>query len=193
MIITLEGTDQAGKKTQAAMLTRAFQKAKLSSKTFSFPDYTTPVGRILKQMLTHQRNIQPQTIHCLMSANRWELLPKIRLAIEAKPIIIMNRYYHSNIAYGLTNGLKRPWLESLDKGLPKSDLVILLDSHHSESFKRKKQNRDKFERDANFLNRVSKIYKQMAKSSKWGIVDATLDKKTVHEQIMKIIARRLRI
>lgn len=193
LIITFEGTDQAGKKTQTAMLARKLRQAKLVTSTFNFPDYTTPVGRILKQMLVGHRNIPPQTIHCLMSANRWEVLPKINAAIARSSVIVMNRYYHSNIAYGMANGLKRPWLESLDAGLPRSDLVILLDSHHAESFRRKSHNRDKFERDADFLNKVSKVYRQIAKRSRWSIVDATLDRKIVHEQIMKIISRRLRI
>ena len=37
----------------------------------------------------------------------------------------MNRYYHSNLVYGLANGMKQKWLENLDAGLPKADLVIL--------------------------------------------------------------------
>ena len=39
----------------------------------------------------------------------------------------MNRYYHSNLVYGLANGMKEKWLDNLDVGLPKADLVILLD------------------------------------------------------------------
>ena len=48
----------------------------------------------------------------------------------------MNRYYHSNLVYGLANGLNQKWLESLDDGLPKADLVILLDVTQKESFSR---------------------------------------------------------
>ena len=32
----------------------------------------------------------------------------------------MNRYYHSNLVYGLANGLKQKWLENLDDGFAKS-------------------------------------------------------------------------
>jgi dTMP kinase len=39
----------------------------------------------------------------------------------------MNRYYQSNLIYGLVNGLPPEWLEHLDAGLPKADLVIVLD------------------------------------------------------------------
>ena len=193
LIITLEGTDQAGKKTQVAMLVRALRKAKLSTATFSFPAYTTPVGRLLKASLVGRRQIPPQTIHCLMSANRWEMLPKITAAIDSKSVIVMNRYYHSNVAYGVANGLGRKWLESLDAGLPKSDLVILLDSHSTESFRRKSRNRDAFERDADFQARALKEYRRMARRGRWGIVDATQDRRAVHEDILKIVARRLRV
>lgn len=52
----------------------------------------------------------------------------------------MNRYYHSNLIYGLANGLKQSWLENLDVGLPKADLVILLDVTQKESFSRSPRN-----------------------------------------------------
>ena len=58
----------------------------------------------------------------------------------------MNRYYHSNIVYGVANGLKEKWLQELDADLPKSDLVIVLDASQSDSFLRKKSKRDRFEK-----------------------------------------------
>ena len=63
----------------------------------------------------------------------------------------MNRYRESNLVYGITNGLKLDWLEKLDEGLPKSDLVIVLDVPQKESFARKKQNRDKFEKNLKIM------------------------------------------
>ena len=76
-------------------------------------------------------------------ANRWEKVDEIKKAQEKNSVVIMNRYAESNLVYGLANGLKLPWLEGLDAGLPKSDLVIILDVSQNESFKRKKQKRPK--------------------------------------------------
>jgi len=45
MIITIEGGDQAGKKTQSQLLANALAKKRIKTKIFSFPDYTTPIGR----------------------------------------------------------------------------------------------------------------------------------------------------
>ena len=72
MIITFEGGDQAGKKTQSAMLQRKLRSAKLKVKLFSFPDYTTPIGKEIDRYLHGKRKYPAQVIHCLLAANRWE-------------------------------------------------------------------------------------------------------------------------
>jgi dTMP kinase len=104
----------------------------------------------------------------------------------------MNRYYQSNLIYGLVNGLPSDWLEHLDAGLPKADLVIVLDVNQKESFSRKKQKRDKFEKNKNFSQQISKTYRKIAKMKKWKLVDASLPKEDVHKSIMKILSNKIR-
>ena len=61
MIIVIEGGDQAGKKTQSMLLAKALKKAKLKTKVFSFPDYSTPIGKEIKRFLNKKRKFPPQT------------------------------------------------------------------------------------------------------------------------------------
>ena len=103
----------------------------------------------------------------------------------------MNRYYHSNLVYGLANGMKEKWLDNLDVGLPKADLVILLDVTQKESFNRQKTKRDKFEKNEEFLRKISRIYKITAKKKRWKIIDATKSKQEVHEEILKTFAKKI--
>ncbi len=105
----------------------------------------------------------------------------------------MNRYRESNLVYGLVNGLKLDWLENLDSGLPKSDLVIVLDVSQNESFSRKRSNRDRFEKNKDFSNKISKTYRKMAKKRRWKIVDATKSKQEVHEDILRIFVKKIGI
>ena len=112
----------------------------------------------------------------------------------------MNRYYHSNLIYGLANGLKQKWLENLDDGLPKADLVILLDVTQKESFLRSPRNekgkimkRDKFEKNEEFSRKISKLYHTTAKKKHWKIIDASKSKLEVHEEILKIFSKKLGI
>ena len=191
MIIVIEGGDQAGKLTQSTMLEKALKKRKIKTKLFHFPDYKTPIGKEIRKYLDGKRKFPPQVIHCLLSANRWEKLEQIKTAQEKNSVLIMNRYYHSNLVYGLANGMKEKWLESLDAGLPKADLVILLDVTQKESFNRQKTNRDKFEKNEEFLRKISKIYKTTAKKKRWKIIDATKSKQEVHEEIMKTFSKKI--
>ena len=105
----------------------------------------------------------------------------------------MNRYYQSNLVYGIANGLKQNWLENLDSGLPKADLVILLDVSQKESFSRKKTRRDKFEKNKEFLKKISKIYLDTAKKKQWKIVNAAQPKEKVHQEILNIFSKKLGI
>ena len=191
MIITFEGGDQAGKKTQSAMLQRKLRSAKLKTRLFSFPDYTTPIGKEIDRYLHGKRKYPAQVIHCLLAANRWERASDLQDAKEKNSVIIMNRYRESNLVYGITNGLKLAWLEKLDEALPKSDLVIVLDVPQKESFARKKQNRDKFEKNKQFSNKISQGYRKLAKKKRWKVVDASQSKDEVHKDVMKIVAKKM--
>lgn len=192
MIIVIEGFDQAGKKTQSKLLAKFLTTKKKKSKIFSFPDYTTPVGKEIKNFLSGKRKFPPQVIHCLLAANRWERSNEIKNAVEKKFTIIMNRYYQSNLVYGTVNGLDLKWLENLDKGLPKETLVILLDVKISDSFSRKKQRRDKFEKNTAFAKKVTHAYRKLAKRYGWYVVNASQDKENVHQEIRKIVSKHLR-
>jgi dTMP kinase len=126
-----------------------------------------------------------------LAANRWEKLNQILAAQEKNSVLIMNRYYHSNLIYGIANGMKQKWLENLDVGLPKADLVILLDVTQKESFRRQKTHRDKFEKNEEFLRKISKIYRTIAKKKRWKIIDASKPKQEVHEEILKTFSTKV--
>ncbi len=193
MIIVIEGGDQAGKLTQSTLLEKALKKRKIKTKIFHFPDYKTPIGKEIRKYLDGKRKFPPQVIHCLLAANRWEKLNEILLAQEKNSVLIMNRYYHSNLIYGIANGMKKKWLENLDAGLPKADLVILLDVTQKESFHRQKTHRDKFEKNEEFLRKISKIYRITAKKKHWKIIDASKSKQEIHEEILKTFSKKIRL
>src|SRR5919109_2659129 len=135
-IIVIEGTDKAGKRTQSRLLMNAL---KLSGKIcigMDFPDYTTPIGKEIRSFLGGRRSYAIEVKHMLLSANRWEKKKEIESTIERGTTIIMNRYYQSNLVYGVSHGLKLSWLFNLDKGLPKEDVVIVLEVNPDISYLR---------------------------------------------------------
>lgn len=191
MIIVIEGADQAGKKTQSKLLAAALRKNKIKTKVFSFPDYSTPLGKEIFKFLHGKRKFPPQVIHCLLAANRWEKLSDIQKAQQQNSVLIMNRYYQSNLVYGVANGLSLKWLKGLDEGLPKADLVIILDISQKESFLRKKAGRDKFEKNTEYLKKITQTYKKLARKFNWKIIDASMPISQVHQQIIEELSKKL--
>ena len=190
LIVAIEGLDQAGKKTQPEMLVKALRSSKIKTAVFSFPDYSTTIGKEIKNYLYGKRKFPPEIIHYLYAANRHEKLDEIKKASSKNSVLVMNRYYHSNLVYGIANGLKEKWLQKLEEGLPKADLVIVLDTSQNDSFSRKKSMRDKFEKDKKFSKKISRIYRRLAKKYRWKIVSSNTKQET-HKEIMKIISKKI--
>jgi len=94
MIIVIEGGDQAGKKTQSQLLANALRKRKIKTKVFSFPDYSTPIGKEIKKYLNAKRRLPIQVVHCLLAANRWEKLKEIKDAISKNSVLILVVFSH---------------------------------------------------------------------------------------------------
>ena len=187
-IIVIEGSDKAGKGTQSRLLVDAL---KLSGKVcviIDFPDYTTPIGAEIRAFLDGKRNYPNELKHILFSANRWEKKREIESMVDNGTIIIINRYYQSNLAYGISNGLNINWLLNLDKGLPKEDLVIVLEVSSKISYKRTAaEYNDTFEKDQKLMADVHKNYRILARKFKWKIINGEKNREEVHQDIMKVI------
>lgn len=192
-IIVVEGTDKAGKGTQSRLLINALKISGIRCAKMDFPDYTTPIGQEIRAFLDGRRNYTMEVKHMLLSANRWEKKNEIERMIKKGTIIIMNRYYQSNIVYGVSHNLGLKWLLNLDKGLPKEDLAIVLEVNPNISYQRAPGDRDTFEMDQKLLMKVHKNYRILAKQFNWKIIDGDRDSEQVHNEIMNIVKNILKV
>ena len=191
-IIVLEGSDKAGKTTQSRMLLDALKVLGKVCVVMDFPDYTTSIGVEIKAFLDGKRDYLPEVKHLLFSANRWEKKKEIDGMVENGTLVIMNRYWQSNLVYGTANGMDAHWLLELDRGMPSADLVIAILVSPSLSNKRA-QTQDAFESDADLSAKAYKNYVKFAKQFKWKIVDGSKSKEQVHQEIMSIIRKQLKV
>ena len=189
-IIVFEGIDKAGKTTQAKLLEK-----KLGSKCvrIDFPDYSTPIGKEIRQFLDGKRNYPDEVKMMLLSANRWEKKGEIEKMLSKGTTVIMNRYYQSNLVYGISKGLKLDWLLSLDKGLPKADLVIVIDIRPKTLVSRSKNVVDTFEKDLELIRRVKKNYRILANKFNWRTVEGEKSVDEVHCQVLRIVRKFVKI
>jgi dTMP kinase len=192
-IIVIEGTDKAGKETQSRLLINALKFSGKVCIIVDFPDYTTPIGQEIRAFLNGRRNYAIEVKHMLLSANRWEKKKEIESMIDKGTIIIMNRYYQSNLVYGVSHGLNLKWLLNLDRGLPKEDVVIMLEVNPDTSYRRVPEDRDTFEMNQKLLTRVHKNYLKLAKQFNWKVINGEKISEDVHNEIMKIVRQVLKV
>jgi dTMP kinase len=188
-IIGVEGIDAAGKQTQSSLLEGWLMKKGFKTASLSFPDYETRIGKEIRAFLSGKRDYLPQLQHMLFAANRWEKAPLISKYRSTKDVIIVNRYSESNIVYGAANGLSIEWLMGLEEGLPKADLVIVLDANpagllHS---RRPGPPGDSYERSSKLQEEVQKLYRKLAPQFGWKVVDASKDIDSVHADVIRVI------
>jgi len=182
-LVAIEGIDQAGKKTQSRLLARSLGEEGYRGSIWEFPDYTTPLGRQLKAYLAGKNRLDLRAVHLLYAANRWEVAKELDQKLQNGTNIIVNRYWPSNLAYGIAHGLSADWLSCLDRGLPKPSLVIVLDISPITSLKRKTVGRDVHESDLAYLKKVRAAYVRLARRYNWKLVDGEQDSRTIQTEL----------
>ncbi len=191
-IIVIEGTDKAGKGSQSRMLAETLKASGKVCVILDFPDYTTSIGMEIKAFLEGKRDYLPEVKHLLFSANRWEKKKEIESMLENGTIIVMNRYWQSNLVYGVANGMDTNWLLGLDKGMPKEDIVLVILVNPSISAKRA-ETQDMFESDSQLAAKAYRNYLKFAKQYRWKVVDGSKSKEQVHQEVTKIIRKELKV
>lgn len=192
MLIVIEGSDKAGKSTQTQMLSDQLRKDGLKIATMAFPDYSTNVGKEIKAFLHGEKEYPIEVRHMLLSANRWEKKAEIEKMLKENDAVILNRYYQSNLVYGVASGLKLEWLQSLDADLPKEDVVVVLDVNPEVSINRMQSKGDVFEMDDEMMGKASKLYREFASKYGWILINGDRNKEDVHKEIMQIIATKIK-
>lgn len=186
-LIALEGIDKSGKETQTKLLKAWLESLGYKVETIAFPDYSTPIGKEIKAFLDGSRSFTVEVRQLLYVANRWERKDDIERWINEGKIVIADRYIPSGIAYGLANGLPLDWLLCLEEGLPKANLVIVMDITVDTSFKRMGREKDRYERNRAFLERVRDSYLKLSKKFNWHVIDGERSVNDVFSDIKKIV------
>lgn len=161
-MVVLDGLDASGKATNAKRLIEKLDSLGRSAVLFSFPRYETPVGKIIKRMLTgelavmldgHGResyraaDAEALVLQALFAADKYDALNDMEDAIDAGSIVICDRWTPSAICFGEADGLDPTWLRRVQAFLPIGDLNLFIDVPEEEALRRRPQMRDRFERD----------------------------------------------
>jgi dTMP kinase len=186
-LIVWEGVDGCGKETQISLI-----KEKLECVVFKYP---TQNYKILNDYLEKKLSPDPKSLFLLFLADIAEEQKKLRAALAEGKTVILDRYVFSTISYevnGITYGDAKRIVESI--GYIKPDLVLLLDIDSETSQKRKAAQKelDRYEENAEYLEKVRKNFLKLAEerflTPNWHTIDATRDVQSVHADILKLLS-----
>jgi len=187
-IITIEGSDGSGKKTQTKLLVERAMKARYNVATMSFPQYDKPTGQRVRDYLDGKlgdlKSVDPRFSTKLYAEDRFAAKPKIMNWLKYKTNVIFDRWIESNMGhqsakFGKEDRIKFvEWIRRLEmgqNGLPESDLVVYLDlpvEYNQRAMEKEGRTKDLHEKDVNYLLKVEDTYKWLARTNKnWVVID----------------------
>lgn len=187
-IITIEGSDGAGKETQKNLLVKNLKSQGYKVKTLSFPDYSTFFGAVTKEYLNGNfgqlADIHPKLSSLPYSLDRSQYKELILTWLRNGGNWIFDRYMESNWGHQASrlNGNDRinliKWLEEAETthlGLPPSDLVAYLDlpvEWSQKAMEKEARKKDLHESNLEYQLRVQETYRSIASiRDNWSIID----------------------
>jgi len=156
-LISIEGIDGAGKETLQKGLSARWRERKRTVRAVDFPDYETPIGRMIRSFLEGETSLDPATRQLLYAANRFERSGDIETWLAAGDIVLCDRYIPAGLAYGLALGLDLGWMRQVESVIPQPAWVLLVDISVETSCQRT-GGRDRYERDVPFLKACREAY-----------------------------------
>ena len=197
-LITIEGTEGAGKSTNLSSIEKVLNDFDISYIVTREPGGTA-VGEELRSVLLKNEsiNISGQTELLLMFASRMQHINDvIKPALKLNKWVICDRFTDASYAYqGYGRQLNLSFISSLENLVHpdlQPDLTLILDVPVNIAMGRvyNRGNLDRFEQeDVAFFNRVRAGYKEIAKNNidRCREIDASKDLAEVQAEVMQII------
>ncbi len=198
LFISFEGIDGVGKSTQADAL-EEFVRERGREVVRTLEPGGTELGQEIRHLLLHRKgDVSPRSEALLYAADRaHHVATKIRPALEAGKVVIVDRYLDSSVAYqGAGRELETKEVRDLSLWATNGllpDVTVLLDLDPAVARDRRDQTGtepDRLEREKiEFFSAVRKCYLELAANEpeRFLVIDATLSK----DEIQKLIRARV--
>lgn len=206
MIITIEGTDGCGKRTQANLLKENLEAMGKNVKLFSFPNYGSPSSGPVKLYLSgalceKASDFDAYQSSALFAVDRLCSIQSLKPFIENGGILICDRYVQSNMIHQASKiedesecNKFLKWLDDFEFNtlkLPRADVVLFLDlpveiskrlANARQELKSGEQ-KDIHEQDENHLIAAYNSGKRVAEMFGWDVIkcDSQGNIKTIEE------------
>jgi dTMP kinase len=191
VFICVEGLDASGKTTQSKLLVRNLQRKGFDAVYTTEPSYGR-IGRLIRKHVLVGKNRTSAVLEALLFAadrvdhSEREVIP----ALQAKKVVVTDRYLYSSFAYQGATGLDLKWIEEVNRWAIKPDMTIYIDISPEIVLKRLKREKSIMETLQN-QRRVREIYLELVKNYGLRVVDGNKSRQVVAQEIMNAVTNFL--
>jgi dTMP kinase len=196
-LITIEGIDGIGKTTQARILSEF-----LRGKGYDVVELREPTesvwGKKIRNLTKHGRDASPKE-ECMwfLEDRKLDVSENIAPGLESGKIIVVDRYYYSNMAYQGALGLDMEKIRSEnEKFAPRPDIVIILDATPKTGLDRIKNKRKEelnYFETLEYQEKVRELFLRMKDYDNVRILDGSGTLEEVSEKIRNLVLDVLNI
>jgi len=191
VLIAIEGIDGAGKTTQTKFLQKTLIAEGYDAISFKEPTDGKWGMKIKDIAMNGRENVTPEDeLNYFILDRKEDVANNINPTLKDKKIVIMDRYYYSNMAYQGALGVDVGYIQKENETqFPIPNIVIILDVAPKIGISRiknlRKEKPNKFEGET-YLADVRKIFHEMDQDN-IQIIDGTRSIEEVEKQMLNII------
>lgn len=188
-LIVIYGSNNLGKSKQLDLLEEEYKNEGIPYTRIKYPIYDSPTGEIINSILRPAEGedkveISESDFQALYAENRRQYEPILRALLEQGDVIAED-YIGTGMAWGLTKGVDKNFLEEINADLLKPDIEIVLDGYrYAGGIERRHRHEDV---EPRVWEKSRMAHLELAREYGWEVVNANGSPDEVHEVIMKIL------
>jgi thymidylate kinase len=166
-LITVYGINNMGKSTHCKRLVERLEKEGHKAKYMKYPVYDVePTGPFLDSVLRNPegQKINEDELQMWFVMNRYQYQPELKRLLEEGYVVVAEDYIGTGIAWGITKGLDKHWLECANSHLLKSDFSIMIEG---ERVLKAREDVHVHEQNDELMKRCEKVHSDLADEYGW--------------------------
>lgn len=184
--LVIYGSNNSGKSAQITMLADYIRNTGREVEAIKYPIYSSITGQMINAALREGNplNMTDEMLQWCYAENRADFEPTLEHWLASGKWVVAEDYVGTGLAWGLTQGVSRQYLDQANGGLLQPDWAILLD------------NRERFvggiERNHRFESAGDEIWEQnrqihleLAGQLGWEVIDRTgIEMESTHQLVV---------
>ncbi len=198
-LVAFEGIDGAGKKTLTNFLKDQLTQRGVQVETFRYPDYDSPWGKIIKEYLNNDLELDPVEQFFTYFTDIIKDQSKLEEILARGDFVIVDRYFASTVAFqtaqGFYYGRALAILDLVKPLIPDIGFFIEVAPQTAMQRCQRRTPPDRHERDLALLTAVARQYRHLvydgALAKRWIILDGNKSLDKIKSEISDLIAELL--